>query len=335
MNTMKSAYNDTIFLRFLAIILVVNSHMDVYYPIKHIGTGGMIGNTLFFLLSSFGLFLSQQKHALCFTDWCANRIKRIYPSIWVSLILLTIPIGLIFGDMQFKPLVIAGYFFYPTQWFLQALIVFYFISWFLLYKYSDKSLLIAMSAIAVAYTCFYLLKLDLTKFSIEDIPFNLKYYFLVFLIGMYLASHSKRIRYSGIGDLLIVLLSLFVIYGHKYLMTKQLLLSIQFVEHLACIVLAIYLLKISRSPFVLKSLMASPLANIVKFTSNMTLEIYIVHAPISLLICKLNLPFPLNGLVYISSVVLISMIVKKTSNLILASQYFRRVGSTEVSPQIP
>lgn len=47
---------DTEFLRCVAIIMIVNSHLDVFYPIPALGTGGAIGNSLFFMLSSFGLF---------------------------------------------------------------------------------------------------------------------------------------------------------------------------------------------------------------------------------------------------------------------------------------
>jgi peptidoglycan/LPS O-acetylase OafA/YrhL len=51
------------FLRFSAIVLVINSHMDSFYPIPELGTGGALGNALFFMLSAFG---PAQAKYLCF-----------------------------------------------------------------------------------------------------------------------------------------------------------------------------------------------------------------------------------------------------------------------------
>ena len=79
---------DTQFLRAVAILLVINSHLDRYYPMQHIGTGGAIGNSIFFFLSAFGLYLSQQKQSQYFKEWFTNRISRIYPSLWIVLISL-------------------------------------------------------------------------------------------------------------------------------------------------------------------------------------------------------------------------------------------------------
>jgi len=60
------AFPDTQFLRAIAILLVVNSHLDRYYPVSHLATGRAIGNSLFFFLSAFGIYLSQYKKQKCF-----------------------------------------------------------------------------------------------------------------------------------------------------------------------------------------------------------------------------------------------------------------------------
>lgn len=53
-----TAYLDL--LRAVAIVLVVNSHLDDLYPIHQLGTGGVFGNELFFFISGYGLYLSYQ-----------------------------------------------------------------------------------------------------------------------------------------------------------------------------------------------------------------------------------------------------------------------------------
>jgi len=78
-NKHENSRNDTVFLRFIAIVLIVNSHLDLYYPVSQLGTGGTIGNSFFFMLSGFGLLLSQRKSARGFIIWYVRRLIRIYP----------------------------------------------------------------------------------------------------------------------------------------------------------------------------------------------------------------------------------------------------------------
>lgn len=81
-------YPDTQFMRALGMILIINSHLDHFYPIPHIGTGGAIGNSIFFFLSAYGIYLSQQEKNKPFSEWFEGRIARIYPSMWIVLIFL-------------------------------------------------------------------------------------------------------------------------------------------------------------------------------------------------------------------------------------------------------
>jgi peptidoglycan/LPS O-acetylase OafA/YrhL len=46
---------DTTFLRFVAIWLITNSYLDKRYPVSAMATGGQLGNSLFFMLSGFGV----------------------------------------------------------------------------------------------------------------------------------------------------------------------------------------------------------------------------------------------------------------------------------------
>ena len=46
---MKKRYELLDFLRVLAILLVLNSHLDNLYPISALATGGAAGNGLFFI----------------------------------------------------------------------------------------------------------------------------------------------------------------------------------------------------------------------------------------------------------------------------------------------
>lgn len=72
-------------LKFIAVFLVMNSHMDICYPkFQFLSTGGGIGDALFFFASGFTLFLGRDMR---FDQWYKRRINRIYPSILAAAII--------------------------------------------------------------------------------------------------------------------------------------------------------------------------------------------------------------------------------------------------------
>ncbi len=89
MKLQRNMRNDTDFLIFLAIILIINWHLDILYPIKHLATGGAIGPSLFFMLSAYGLYFSFTPQT-SFLTFISNRIKKIYPSVWLELLIIFI-----------------------------------------------------------------------------------------------------------------------------------------------------------------------------------------------------------------------------------------------------
>lgn len=67
------------FLKFIAVLMIINSHADAMYPrMSALATGGAIGDCLFLFVSGFTLFLGQARR---FTDFYLRRIKRILPSV--------------------------------------------------------------------------------------------------------------------------------------------------------------------------------------------------------------------------------------------------------------
>lgn len=73
-------------LKFLAVFLIINSHMDALY-VKYdmLATGGAIGDVLFLFASGYTLLLS--KRNLSFGNWYKRRINRIYPSVFVCTVM--------------------------------------------------------------------------------------------------------------------------------------------------------------------------------------------------------------------------------------------------------
>ena len=305
-------HSDTQFIRAIGMILIVNSHLDSYYPIPYIGTGGAIGNSIFFFLSAFGIYLSQQNKAKPFKDWFAGRISRIYPSLWIVLFCLVMPIMIGIGKLHGVDIFpFMGYFFNPPFWFLQLLLVYYLLSFHLLKQTQMKRAVIIFLTLSVIYIVYYFTCLDLSKWSLEKLPLDLIHYFMIFLFGIFIASKNKDIVYSGYNNYLILIFFVILIYAHKFLMLKGLYSELQIIQQAAMYPIVYYLLKISRSPFVVDTIMQSQIIGpIMVFIAKHTLEIYMIHQTISPPVKNLQMNFPFNVFLFLTLTLILSAIVK-------------------------
>lgn len=309
---MKESRNSTNFLRVLAIVLVVNSHMDLLYPAKvaFLATGGMMGNALFFMLSGWGLLLSMQEHPREFGEWYWRRITRIYPSVWITVIILTFPLGIYEGTITLDNILDQmRKFFFPPFWFLEALMIYYVVIFFIIRKFSYRRLMLIWGMVATIYVFYYVFLLDLSKFSIETTPFRVIFYFMVMLWGLYLGAEGERLRFNGAWDVVFLVLSISCIYGHKYLMQRGVLASWQFVEHLASFPMLYFFAKVAKSDFVSHTVMGSRyLGKTLTFVSAMTLEIFMVNNSIDILDTRLG-SFPFNVIALLSLNVLVALLI--------------------------
>jgi peptidoglycan/LPS O-acetylase OafA/YrhL len=308
---------DTQFLRALAIVLIINSHLKNYYPMPYFGTGGAIGNSLFFFLSGFGLFLSQQEYNKNFKEWYTHRIERIYPSLWIVLILLYMPVMIIEGKLSPSTIMtFLGYFFYPPYFFIQYILIYYLLGFPLLKKSRETYIFITSFVLILIYIFWYLTVVDLSKFSVEDCPNDLIHYFVIFLFGIFTASRKKDIIYSnGLKNYFFLFFFLAFFYIHKFFMLKGLFLEYQFMQQAIIYPIVYNLLKISRSPLVVTKLMGLPFfSKIVEFLADNSLEIYLVHLTIRSSILIIGLPFPSNILIFLVITFLLVVLINKISN---------------------
>jgi peptidoglycan/LPS O-acetylase OafA/YrhL len=315
MSKVKIDREDTVFLRFIAIVLILNSHLDLYYPIAHVGTGGAVGNALFFMMSSFGLTLSQKDRPVSLFRYFERRVLRIFPSVWVVLVVVLLPVLIYTSQMaQIDLLSFLGYFFYPPFWFIQALMCFYFAGYFIVREYNDRKGMLSGIILLVIYGFLYFIRIDLTTFSVESQPIVQIFYMGIFVFGVFLASRNDRIRYSGVSDILAALLILTTVYGHKLLMMRGLYLEFQFIQQFLLFPLAFYLLKLSRSPFVISKLMAiTVLSHAIRWIGESSLEIYLVHTVLARLLIHRMYNFPVNLLVFLLSTFIIVFVVNSLS----------------------
>lgn len=318
--------NDTIFLRFLAIILIVNSHFDRLYPIHHIATGGAIGNSLFFFLSSFGLSISQQKYHRNFASYIKKRITRIYPSIWAELLILYVPYKiLVEGSIHINnimPNEILQFlllFLYPYHhWFIHALMINYVVSYPFLKEVKNTHIVTMMIFIAILYTFIYLFLIDTKQWSVESTNIKYFFYMIVFFYGILLSKYRKKIMYKNFSDWIILLLCFILFYSHKFLMVKGYFLQLQFIQQLILLPIIFYLFKVSRSSLIQKHIMAAPISSsIIRYISSRTLEIYIVHLYVMFSVLYFDIIFPFNFILTVIFLLITSEIIHQIGKKIL------------------
>jgi peptidoglycan/LPS O-acetylase OafA/YrhL len=333
---MKIENSGVNLLRLLAIVLVINSHMDDFYPFPILGTGGAIGNALFFMLSSYGLMLSEKRQPQRFQDYFFKRIRRIYPTLWTFVLILIVPILIFYHFTSvelfsvvaaefniYNPLGFLGIIFYPPAvfWFLQALMLFYVFGFAIIKNYSDRKILYAATLILCIYVILYFRIQSFESLVIEqDVNFKLVFYSSVFLFGIYLASVDQKIKYTGISDFAMLLLFLVVIYGHKLLVltTAGKFSEFQFIQQLAIFPLVFYFLKISRSGLVENFMnKCEELRGGVTLVAAMTLELYIVHGPLRGLMLPYIGAFPGNVIIYVPTVFVISYFLYRLNKYLI------------------
>jgi peptidoglycan/LPS O-acetylase OafA/YrhL len=315
--------NDTDFLRCLAIVCIVNSHLDAYYPVPGLATGGMLGNSLFFMLSAFGLGLSWGRHPRPFSEWYGRRLRRILPSIWAFFALCVLPLAFVRDQLVLDPQLdfLSFLLFPPDLWFIRALLVYYLVVFVVISRGSDMDfywcllVLLTGAAYGIAYAGY----LDLGVFSIEQPPFKILFYLLVVLLGVKLASRNDRIHYTGWLDLLFLTVCLTFVYCHKVLMTHGIALRLQCIQQLLMFPTLYYLVKLARCAFITERLMEYPVAGgAIQCISGLTLEIYCAHSVLKDVVMVLPLRFPVNLAVLLAGTILMAALIKYLGGLIAA-----------------
>lgn len=266
---------DTTFLRFVAILLITNSHLDKLYPIAAMSTGGQLGNSLFFMLSGFGLAASFRKKGDVFWNWLPKRLARIYPSV----LLVTLTAAVITGAMvEWSMADYVRHLLWPTEyWFVAAIVCFY-VPFYGLMRLNRKAVFLQMIVLLfVPYFYFYLTALDLSYFSIEDGFFKWIYYFQIMLLGGFLANHDIAAKPIISPRWNTVLLGLFLVAyaGMKLLVANSVLTGLQFLIHWVTFPVVVFSLFAMDTPLVKEIIMKSVAAPFVALVAGATLEIYL------------------------------------------------------------
>lgn len=295
-------------IKFIATLLITNSHYDLIYPISQIATGGSIGNSLFFFVSGYCLYNNNIKND--FLTWIKKRIIRIYPTVIIGTC-----ICLLLTNEKIKSISkFIATFIYPTKfWFITAMIAFYFVYYFIMNSRLKNHLIKVLIFLSVLYMINYILFVDINEFSIEGPGyFKWIFYFQIMILGTYLKQNhpSKgKNRYTFLA----LIISLIIYFGFKFLMLKSMLiLNLQFILHIITFFIVYLIFKLLfNMESIIKERKNTIWYKIVNFFANITLEIYVVQMPIIDIFAKLI--FPLNFLVTTLLIIILSILVNKVS----------------------
>lgn len=173
-------------IRAFAACLITNSHFDSIYPISALATGGLIGNSLFFIVSGFCL----TQVTLPFFSWYRKRLIRIYPAALIMAL-----VGICIGDYSisdFSSFIEA--FIWPTYFgFVGYIILLYIPYYFVIKSGLLKNKIQTNIVIAILLWMFSCV---LRVFNINILGYT--YYFLLMCAGAYINLKKVRLKRSGV-----------------------------------------------------------------------------------------------------------------------------------------
>lgn len=311
-------------LRMLGAILITNSHFDDLYPIAALGTGGAIGNGLFFFASGFTI-----KHfEKTFLKWYGHRIKKIYISIFVWMTLLCIAFKTL-ENYPNKFFAFIKLFIYPTQmWFISCLLVLY-ILLYIFRKYIIPRIGWKYSFLIILgiYIIAYILLPGKDGYVVEaNNCFKWIYYFLIMLLGAYGNECVQQEKINPKITLISSCISLLCFYSFKLITPHfPVLWYFQFILQLSVLIFSICFGMFLFSQE--NKIKEKNWIKIAKFISPMTLEIYMVQ-DIIIKRFAIQFVFPINIIIAIILIICIAFALSKVRDLfdLLISRMILNLG---------
>ena len=286
---MKERNNSIDILKFLAVLLIINSHADILYPsnLKLLATGGAIGDCLFLFISGFTLSM---KNGDAFPNWYKRRINRIYPSVFICAFVSSI-------ILQHNYITVYQLF---GGEFIVAIMTYYLLLYIIGRYASDKTHMALGLVIALTIICYltiYPYKSEIGKgiYSTATL-FRWLPYFAFMLIGAILGRAPMVVKQNSsiFINTLILLLSIGLFYGIQQVGTYYPYLNAwQIVTIFPLMGIIFYLYKICNTAIVLRLYNIPIVKKTTLAIGGICLESYLIQ--FSLFREDFNiLPFPFN-----------------------------------------
>lgn len=323
---------NTVPLQCAAALLIANSHLESFYPQRWMAADGLLGNSLFFLLSGYGLMCSAARKRRSFWNYYQRRIVRIYPLLWV--VVLVFELGVHGAWRTWGAREYAWRLLYPTQYtFIMLIMVFYAVFFFVCQLQARRSFEFLLACLAIPFSWLYLI--DVLGSDFRSLQLGTRspalwwvFFFQLMLVGGIIAKQpavtatiARGRSWFFMGLLLgaYVLLKFSMVRGwgipgtslpaaKLYALLFALTLGILCIGfRLACDpVIAGFLLKFYW------------VRTLVTLIGGLTLEIYLTHSFVADVPALQRLMFPVNVLAFFFVTILIAWLVGKTGRWLCA-----------------
>ena len=289
------------FLKFIALFLITNSHMDALYARYDVlATGGSIGDVLFFFCSGYTLFLGRMGR---FDNWYKRRIKRIYPSIFAWTLVASI-----FFDVHYD---MKDVWLHGGGWFVTCIMLYYILLYFIR-KFLLENKWLVFGLVTLIVLVWYFFEDSSTFFMYGNTYFKWSHYFLFMLLGAYIGGNKIRLTLRPLIDLLGFVVSFTLYYIFIFLCSKNSAVAeLQILSLLPLMGITIYLYKLSCSSKC--SLYLTKNKGWICAISGLCLEVYIVQTP--LFTDKMNHIFPLNLVITMTAILLVAYFVRSLGRI--------------------
>ena len=284
-------------IRFIAILFITNSHFQpLYFFCPALGTLGVHGNALFFFITGYVLTLGKSVNN--FLDWYKKRIVRIWPTI----IVWTILANLFFQ----KPITWKDFLLVPNYWFIQCIMIYYIILYFL-NKSNTKNLIIYFVCSIILFICI-VLSAPKTDSSIYHV-FHFFCYFPSMVLGLYCGKQHPITKHP-----ITKTITSFIIYFLIMTIGKGKENSLYYTQLIAIIPLNLFTYYIFTCKKIWNKMLSYTFFKQIIFVlSSLSLEIYIVQ--FSLITDNYNDYFPLSILIVTVFIVAMAYFLKLMTNI--------------------
>lgn len=289
-------------LKFLAVICVVNSHMDVCYPGRWsvLATGGAIGDALFFFCSGYTLFLGRMDG---FVPWFKRRLWRILP----STLLCVGAFALMYGGSWWDR---TGGF-----WFIRCILIYY-VAIYAIRKWLMNRLPLVFALISAAVLIWFYGFGRWTSSIYANGYFMWLHYFIPMLMGAVLGARRAERKSNGWASGCLLVISFVLFYGGGWLTKKYDTLQPYQIVTLPFLWAIIYYLYRAANCALLERLCKSGVVHwVIMAVGGLCLEVYLSHRPF--LTDALNGWFPLNIPVLFLAMLLLAYVVRCVTRFIV------------------
>lgn len=282
-------------LKVFAVLLVLNSHMDICYEkYSYLATGGAIGDALFFFTSGFMLFRGQ---SIRLDHFMKRRISRIYPTVFI----VAIVGGILFGrkDDIISILVSGG------GWFVSCIMIYYVVIW-IIKQYLKNYLSLVWGGIILIILIWFYYFFDYNEVTsiYGNTYFKWGFFFIFMLQGAIMGINPSNYPFNKLT--IPKLLGCIILWYVMLFSTKHspILIRVQWISLLPLYGVTYYTYRFCCAPFWSRFYEHHIIGQILFITGGLCLECYLIQG--FLFTDKLNWLFPINIPIIMISILLIS-----------------------------